>query len=962
MSQIIQCNDAAAIAGAVSNPARLAAMNAYGILEPAQGPDFDEVVRLASDLCVTPMALISFMTAERQWFEARVGFTLWETPLSQSVCVHGLLQPGLLVIPDLAADPRTREMVPAMPDPPLRFYAGAQLETPDGIVLGMLAVVDTAPRPDGLTQAQSRGLRALARQAMRLLEARRAIRERDQAVSELAQSEAVLAEAASLARLGIFEWDIATDVMLVNARLREMFGFAAGETLTGEKLATRIDAADQERLRAEFTERHARREPFDCSYRIELADGGRRRINSLSRPRFDRDGSVTHYVGALRDETDERDAAAALMESEARLEAVFEAVPVGIVLADAPSGRIVTGNAQAERIFGHPIIRSLDVDSYKEWVSFHEDGRQVAGTEYPLARVLAGEDRPELEVLYRRGDGATRWVRLIASPILAGDGSLSGAVVASLDIDREKRGEAALRELNQVLEQRVAERTAERDQLWTMSNLLLLVAELDTTIMAVGPGWENMLGWPEAELVGRRYSAFIHPDDLERSLEWGRRITAGEKLGELDNRYRCKNGQYRAIAWTITDGDGLLRCVGRDVTVERHQANELARAEEQLRQAQKMEAVGQLTGGIAHDFNNLLTGISASLELLNLRMAQGRLDDLERYIGTAQESARRAAALTHRLLAFSRRQTLAPRPTDVQALVESMEELIRRSVGPAIAVELICADELWPSLIDPSQLEAAVLNLCINARDAMPEGGRITIGVENRRLGTSAAEALGVVPGRYIALSVADTGEGMSAEVVGKAFEPFFTTKPIGMGTGLGLSMIYGFAKQSGGTVAIESVVGAGTTVRVYLPRHVGRVEQERQAAQLGAAPLADAGETVLMVDDEPTIRLFMGEVLEGQGYAVLEAGDGPGGLLVLQSPVRIDLLLTDVGLPGGLNGRQLADAARAMRPGLKVLFITGYAETAVLGGCDLDLGMHVLTKPFTLEALLTRVRTILAG
>jgi PAS domain S-box-containing protein len=387
---------------------------------------------------------------------------------------------------------------------------------------------------------------------------------------------------------------------------------------------------------------------------------------------------------------------------------------------------------------------------------------------------------------------------------------------------------------------------------------------------------------------------------------------------------------------------------------------ELGAAEDALRQSQKMEAVGQLTGGLAHDFNNLLTGISGSLEMIQLRLAQGRGTDVDRYVDAAQGAARRAAALTHRLLAFSRRQTLDPRPTDANALIVGMEELVRRTVGPSVIVETSLARDLGSTLVDPSQLENALLNLCINARDAMPDGGKIMIETKDQVVDPRAGRDRDIEPGAYICLSVSDTGTGMSPAVIEKAFEPFFTTKPIGSGTGLGLSMIYGFARQSGGQVRIHSVLDVGTTVTIYLPRDAQTAEREDTAPTLSEAPRARGGETVLVVDDEETIRMLVTETLVDLGYAAIEAADGPSALKLLTADRHIDLLVTDVGLPG-MNGRQLADAIRSSRPDLKILFITGYAENAVLNHGHLEAGMHVITKPFAMEALASRIREVIA-
>nr|WP_285294593.1 ATP-binding protein [Aureimonas altamirensis] len=393
------------------------------------------------------------------------------------------------------------------------------------------------------------------------------------------------------------------------------------------------------------------------------------------------------------------------------------------------------------------------------------------------------------------------------------------------------------------------------------------------------------------------------------------------------------------------------------------QTAHLVTTEEALRQSQKMEAVGQLTGGIAHDFNNLLTAISGSLEMMQARIRQGRTDDIDRYMTGAQSAARRAAALTHRLLAFSRRQTLDPQPTDVNRLVGEMQDLIQRTVGPAIGLEARPEAALWPTLVDANQLENALLNLCINARDAMPDGGQITIETRNQSVDEATARELSLPVGDYVTMCVTDTGMGMTPEVIAKAFEPFFTTKPIGVGTGLGLSMIYGFARQSGGQVRITSDPGSGTTVCLHLPRSSDAPAVEAPAAQGGVAPVSGAGRTVLVVDDETLVRMLLVDAVTEVGFAGLEAGDGAEALDILSSDATIDLLVTDIGLPGGMNGRQLADEARALRPGLKVLFVTGYAETAVQGDTDrLPPGMQIITKPFDIAALSIRIRDMIEG
>lgn len=379
---------------------------------------------------------------------------------------------------------------------------------------------------------------------------------------------------------------------------------------------------------------------------------------------------------------------------------------------------------------------------------------------------------------------------------------------------------------------------------------------------------------------------------------------------------------------------------------------ELMAAEESLRQVQKMEAVGQLTGGLAHDFNNILAGVGGSLDLMARRLEQGRVNEISRYITGATDAVKRAAGITQRMLAFSRRQTLDPKPTNVVTLVDSMIELITRSVGPAIEIETKMDLDLWLTYIDVGQLENALLNLCINARDAMPDGGSINISGVNIAADNDSVRRLGLRDGDYVCLAVGDSGTGMTPEIVARAFDPFFTTKPIGRGTGLGLSMVYGFAGQSGGTVNIETEFGAGTKVMLYLPRFVGEqipVEPEVVAA---APTQHEHGAPVLLVDDDGLVRMAVAEQLTELGYRVFEAQDGPSALTVFESTGLIELLVTDVGLPNGMNGRQLGDTIRAKAPKLPILFITGYAETAVLGQDDLDERTRVLAKPFTSKAL----------
>jgi PAS domain S-box-containing protein len=504
----------------------------------------------------------------------------------------------------------------------------------------------------------------------------------------------------------------------------------------------------------------------------------------------------------------------------------------------------------------------------------------------------------------------------------------------------------------------IARRRAER--IWTNSRDLMVVVGADGIFRSISPSWTRIFGHPIDDVIGHSFREFLHPDDLESTIAALSNASAGSDLTSFDNRYFGQNGESRWISWHTTLEGGLVYAYGRDVTEEKSNAAALAAAEDALRQAQKMEAVGQLTGGIAHDFNNLLTGIIGSLEMMQRKTAQGRTADVERYAAAATSSANRAAALTQRLLAFARRQSLDPKPVDANDLVRGMEDLLRRSIGETIELEIVASGGLWRTRCDPNQLENAILNLAINARDSMPDGGRITIETGNASIDASySSRNQFAVPGQYVAVSVTDTGTGMTPDVIAKAFDPFFTTKPIGQGTGLGLSMIYGFARQSEGFVNIYSEVGQGSTVRVYLPRYYGEADADEAVLKEADLHRTDDGEIVLVVEDEAIVRGLIVDVLEELGYHAIEAVDGPSGLDQLRALPRIDLLVTDVGLPG-LNGRQLADAGRALRPELKVLFLTGYAHNAAVGNGLLEPGMDIITKPFAIDKLANRIRSII--
>lgn len=540
------------------------------------------------------------------------------------------------------------------------------------------------------------------------------------------------------------------------------------------------------------------------------------------------------------------------------------------------------------------------------------------------------------------------------SPVRDEHGRVVGFLDTVLETTSSVESERQWRDLACSFEQQVRERTADQDRLWELSSDLMLKVQDDLRLSTFNPACRQLLGW-EDSVVGQSLLEIAHPDDgadLVQLLEGTR--DSGE------GRLRHREGHYRLFAFSVMAGPELVTLVGRDITQDRERELALRQAEELLRHGQKMEAVGQLTGGMAHDFNNLLAGISASLEMLERRIARGQTADLEKYLHAAREASNRAAELTHRLLAFARRQPLSPKPTDLNQLLAGIEPLILQVMGPDVDVQLQADPRPWPVLVDNSQMENALINLCANARDAMDRRGRLKISTSNER---HDAEIPGsdVPPGDYCSLRIEDSGCGMSAQTLARAFDPFFTTKPAGQGTGLGLSMVYGFVRQSGGRIWITSQEGQGTRVELLLPRFTGPSVALPAAGEVPRpAVLQVRNERVLLIDDEPTLRMLIKEALQEQGLEVFDAADASSGLALFEASGPIDLVVSDIGLPGGVSGIQVARQLRDRSPRLPVLFITGFTEEALDPGEVLGPGLELMTKPFGLEALVHKVSAML--
>jgi PAS domain S-box-containing protein len=646
-----------------------------------------------------------------------------------------------------------------------------------------------------------------------------------------------------------------------------------------------------------------------------------------------------------RDITQQQRAETSLREIEGRFLALVQNAPFVTYVKDT-EGRYLFYNRESERVFRMGVkqyfgktIRDISEPAFA--AAIDEMDRKVVATGEPI--LMEARMPPEVEY---------EWALLVKFPIRDENGKI--VAIGGFDIDRTKQKRAEL-----ALADSEAQRRTNEQRFRQIFDLVQegIWIHVDGRLEFANPAAARLFGArsPE-ELIGRPVFSFIHPEDRDRAMERTRALMKDLKalpltemrLLGLDGKTRV--GELQAVPFMQ---DGMLHVIssGRDVTMLRD-------AESRLRQVQKMDAVGQLTGGVAHDFNNLLTVIIGALDLDPQHVPA----ELRPSIEQALRAAERGAALTHRLLAFSRQQTLVAQKLEFNRLVRDMDELLRRSLGEHVEIELQLAPDLWPALADSGQVENSLLNLAINARDAMLDGGKLTIETANVHLDEDyAGSNAEVIPGDYVMMAVTDTGTGMAPDVLAHVFEPFFTTKEVGKGTGLGLSMIYGFAKQSGGHVKIYSEVGHGTTVRLYLPRLANGAEAA-VAPAAAAPPGKGGGETILVVEDNPDVRRLVLRQLSELGYAVVEAANGPQAMRILEDGVSVDLLFTDVVMPGGMTGRQLAEAARLKRPTLKTLFTSGYTEDSVLRLGKLDPGVRLLSKPYRKHELASRIREALDG
>ncbi|HEY5799061.1 MAG TPA: PAS domain S-box protein [Burkholderiaceae bacterium] len=685
----------------------------------------------------------------------------------------------------------------------------------------------------------------------------------------------------------------------------------------------------------------------------ELGEFGRARwVTGFAHPIRDKKGRVREVMLMHEDITDRVQAETAMRTSEERFRSlvmassqmVWTAMPDGRVTDDSPSWRAYTGQSY---------------DEWKEhgWLNaLHPDDRGHAASVWRDA--VTGAQFYEVEYRLRRADGNYRWNAVKGVPIRDEHGAIREWIGANTDVHEAKLTAQSLAHLNQTLEDEVAKRTADRDRMWRLSTDIMLVAAFDSSVVAINPAWTAVLGWTDADLLGKRFLDLVHPDDIQATLDEIAKLSYGAKTLRFENRYRHRDGSYRWLAWSAVPDVQYMHAVARDITQDKLNQSALEQAEHALRQAQKLESIGKLTGGVAHDFNNILQVISGSLQLLQHYV--GSNPAAAKRLTTAMSAVERGAKLSSHLLAFARRQPLQPKVIDPGRTLREMDDLLRRALGEPIAIETIVSDGCGTMLVDQHQLENVVLNLAINARDAMPEGGRLTIEVGNVDLDEESVQLQEPsAAGQYVMVAVSDTGVGMTPDVLEQACDPFFTTKREGEGTGLGLSMAYGFVKQSGGHFRIYSELGVGTTVKMYFPRSHAAEDPVASAVML---PVVGGSETVLVVEDDIEVQGTVVAMLGDLGYRVLKADDAQAALVVLKSGLPVDLLFTDVVMPGPLRSPELARLAKQLHPAIEVLFTSGYTRDAIVHGGRLDEGVQLISKPYRREELARKIRAVLSN
>ncbi|WAE52584.1 response regulator [Stutzerimonas frequens] len=676
--------------------------------------------------------------------------------------------------------------------------------------------------------------------------------------------------------------------------------------------------------------------------------------------------AVERAMGEVNERRRRLQAEQALREVEVRARLAIDAARLGMWDYEPQSGTLIW-DERCRAMMGIAAETPVDMPLFERLC--HPDDRERMREQ--VARAISGSDAGQFSTTYRVlfEDGRMRWMETRGQAFFDGE-RCTRFVGVLMDITEQQLATQTLRQMNETLGERVQERTRERDRTWELSRDLLAVTHTDMMPVALNPMWEQAFDWPLEQLMEHPLTRLVHPDDLQATLEETARVGRGKVTTRFVNRMRHRDGSYRWLSWSAVADGGRIYSAARDITSEiaavdkladanrelRAQIQERERVEATLQQMQRLEAVGQLTAGVAHDFNNLLTVILTSASFLQNDLQNGApLERSLRRLQYIRESGERGATLTSQLLAFARRQQLAPTAIDLNDTLVNLLSLLKSTLGGSVSIETDTQADIWHALVDPTQIEMIILNLAINARDAMADSGRLTLGTRNVVIDQPAQRAEDPSPGEYVMLSVADTGSGMSEAVLSKAFEPFFTTKEVGKGSGLGLAQVFGFAKQSGGGARIESREGVGTTVKVFLPRTSAPRQPEPASAASSGSAESNSQHCILLVDDDHSVREVTAQMLEDLGFTVIAADSGDDALQLLTQGAEVDLLLADFAMPG-MNGGELARAVRVRHPELPVVFVTGYAEL-----CELGLeGYSIIQKPFREEQLANKLHLAL--
>jgi PAS domain S-box-containing protein len=905
---------------------RLDVLHRYAVLDTPPEPVFDELTALAAHVCHTPMAAFGFVDSTRVWFKSRIGLPAGETPRESSLCAAATFSQNLYVVPDTNADPRFDDMPAAViAGAEVRFYAAVPIVASTGEPLGALCVLDRAPRL--ITPFQAQALQVIARQIMAQLELRR--RTVDLAERERLLWTIVETEPECVKLLG-------PDGTLrkINRAGLQIIEADSEDEVLGRSIYPLIDPADCEAFRA-LVEAVFRGEQGGLEFQLTGLKGGRRHLATVAVPLVDTHGAVVALLGITRDITEQKRVDAALRESEQKYRMLFEQATEGIFVTDAHA-RILDVNPAGCQLTGYSREELIGLEAADLVVP-----DEVLRLSSEIARLGSGQTVTS-EWRMQRKDGAVRDLEVTTKQLP--DGRLQGF---ARDITDRKRAEAALRDSETRLRQAVQ---AGRVGLWDWN--------LENDTVYYSPEWKRQIGYEDHEIDNAldEWRCRVHPEDLPGVLE---RIQAflcsDEPAFEGEFRFRHKDASYRRI---LTQGSKVFGPDGRPTHVlgSHVDVTELTELHAQFLHAQKMESVGRLAGGIAHDFNNLLTVINGMAELV-----VSSLDEHHPIRPGLQEirlAGDRAARLTRQLLAVSRQQVLQPEVINLTHTVSLMESMLKRLIGEDVTLVFALAEDLDHVRADPGQIEQVILNLAVNARDAMPDGGRLTIETRSVHLDAAfAGEHPGVTPGSHVLLAVTDTGVGMDEVTRKRVFEPFFTTKEQGKGTGLGLPTVYGIVKQSGGTIWPYSEPGKGARFEIYLPRVSSPATSGTPPP---GEPVSAGHETILLVEDERALRELTSRILRSAGYTVLEASSGAEALDLLTRPgSHVDLMLTDVVMPG-MNGRELAERVTGLRPGVKVLYTSGYTDDAILKHGVLDDERRFIAKPYTPAALKRKVRELL--